>query len=139
VDVPGGPWEEAHATRRPTQAAWLHTAWALGSWLLLWVDFGPRTQAPAAVLSAQVVARVRPLPRLLTEGGKAYTAARLQVGGVGYRPRRRGTVGRTPPPRLVAPQTLFYAQGVKVRDQAGPRGEVRRRVVCGGPRRGRQP
>src|SRR5260370_21523468 len=49
----------------------VHTAWALGHWLLLWVDGGPRPQEQAAVLVAQVVARVRfigpgPMPYAMT-------------------------------------------------------------------------
>jgi hypothetical protein len=52
-----------------------------------------------------------------------------------YRRRRRGKVGRKPTPRLVAPKDLFYAQVVKVRNQAGHVVEVSRRVVFGGPRR----
>jgi IS1 family transposase len=107
----------------------------MGSWFLLWVDFGSRTQDTAAALIAQVVARARQLPLFLTDGWKAYPAALLQVVGVVYRPRRRGKVGRKPKPRLVAPQTLFYAQVVKVRNKAGHMVEVRRRVVYGGPRR----
>src|SRR6266498_4063466 len=111
----------------------------MGSWVLLWVDFGPRTQDTAAVLIAQVVARVRQLPLFLMDGWKAYTAALLQVVGVVDRPRRREKVGRKPKPRLVAPNTLFYAPVVKVRNKAGHRVEVRRRVVFGGPRRCRKP
>ena len=94
-----------------------------------------RTQAQAAALVAQVVARVREVPIFLTDGWKAYSAALLQVLGVVYRRRRRGKVGRKPKPRLVAPNNLFYAQVVKVRNQAGQVVEVRRRVVFGGPRR----
>ena len=71
VEGAGVPWDEAHATRRPQQVEWIHTALAMGSWLLLWVDFGPRTQGTAATLSAQVVARTRQLPLLLTDGWKA--------------------------------------------------------------------
>jgi len=41
---------------------WIHTALAMGSWFLLWVDCGPRTQEHAAGLIAQVVARTRQLP-----------------------------------------------------------------------------
>src|SRR3954451_12859196 len=107
----------------------------MGSGFLLWVDCGPRTQDTAAALIAQGVARARQLPLCLPEGWKAYTAALLQGVGVVYRPRRRGKVGRKPKPRLVAPQTLFYAQVVKVRNKAGHMVEVRRRVVYGGPRR----
>ena len=44
-------------------------------------------------------------------------------------------MGRKPKPRLVAPTNLFYAQVVKVRNQAGQVVDVRRRVICGGPRR----
>jgi hypothetical protein len=74
--------DEAHAKLRPRQVAWSHTALAMGSWFLLWVDVGPRTQEQAAALVAQVVARGRELPMLLTEGWKAYSAALLQVVGM---------------------------------------------------------
>ena len=135
VDVPGVQLDEAPSKLRPKQVEWVHTALAMGSWFLLWVDFGPRTQDTAAVLMAPVIARTQALPLLLTDGWKAYTAALLQVVGVVYRPRRRGKVGRKPKPRLVAPKNLFYAQVVKVRDKAGHVVEVSRRVVFGGPRR----
>src|SRR5262245_12369449 len=107
----------------------------MGSWFLLWVGFGPRTQDTAATLIAQAVARVQTLPLFLTDGWKAYPAALLQVGGVGYRCRRRGHVGRKPTPRLGAPKDLFSAQVVKVLDKTGHVVEVSRRVSCGGPRR----
>ena len=42
----------------------MHTALAMGSWFLLWVDFGPRTQDTAATLIAQVVARAQAAPPL---------------------------------------------------------------------------
>jgi IS1 family transposase len=135
VAVEGVQLDEAHSKLRPTQVEWVHTALAMGSWFLLWVDFGPRTQDTAATLIAQVVARAQQLPLFLTDGWKAYTAALLQVVGVVYRPRRRGHVGRKPKPRLVAPKTLFYAQVVKVRNKAGQVVEVSRRVVHGGPHR----
>jgi IS1 family transposase len=135
VAVEGGQWDEAHATLRPKQVEWVHTAWAMGRWFLLWVDFGPRTQDTAAPLIAQVVARAQQLPLLLTEGWKAYTAAWLQVVGVVDRPRRRGHGGRKPKPRLVAPKTLLDAQVVKSRNTAGQVVEVSRRVVHGGPHR----
>jgi IS1 family transposase len=135
VDVPGVQLDEAHSKLRPRQVAWIHTALAMGSWFLLWVDVGPRTQEQAAALVAQVVARGRALPIFLTDGWKAYSAALLQVVGIVYRRRRRGKVGRKPKPRLVAPKQLFYAQVVKVRNPAGQVVEVSRRVVFGGPRR----
>jgi transposase-like protein len=135
VDVTGVQMDEAHSKLRRRRAEWLHTALAMGSWFLLWVDFGPRTQDTAATLIAQVVARVQTLPLFLTDGWKAYPAALLQVVGVVYRRRRRGNVGRKPKPRLVAPKDLFYAQVVKVRDKTGHVVEVSRRVVFGGPRR----
>ena len=69
VAVEGGQWDEAHAKLCPKQVEWVHTA--LGSWFLLWVALGPRTQATAAVLSAQVIARTPALPLLLTDGWKA--------------------------------------------------------------------
>jgi hypothetical protein len=138
LEVQGVQLDEAHATLRPPQVAWVHTALAMGSWFLLGVDFGPRPQATAAALSAQVIARTQQVPLFLTDGWKAYTAALLQVVGVVYRPRRRGKVGRKPKPRLVAPQALFYAQVVKVRNTAGHVVEVSRRVIFGGPRRFRK-
>jgi IS1 family transposase/transposase-like protein len=138
VDVGGVQLDEAHSKLRPHQVAWIHTALAMGRWFLLWVDIGPRTQEQAAALVAQVVARVREVPLWLTDGWKAYSAALLQVLGGVYRRRRRGKVGRKPNPRLVAPKNLFYAQVVKVRNQAGQVVEVRRRVVFGGPRRFRK-
>jgi hypothetical protein len=107
----------------------------MGSWFLLWVDVGPRTQERASALIAQVIARTQAVPLFLTDGWKAYPAALLQVLGVVYRRRRRGNVGRQPKPRLVAPTNLFYAQVVKVRNQAGQVVDVRRRVIFGGPRR----
>ena len=133
--VQGVQWDEAHTKLRPTQVEWVHTALAMGRWFLLWVDVGPRTQETAAVLIAQVIARPRALPLFLTDGWQASTAALLQVVGVVYRRRRRGTVGRKPKPRLVAPKALFYAHVVKVRTTAGQVVEVSRRVVVGGPRR----
>jgi hypothetical protein len=135
VDVPGVQVEEAHATRRPRQVAWIQTALAMGRGFLLWGDVGPRTQEQAAALGAQVVARGRDLPIFLTDGWKASSAALLQVVGILSRRRRRGQVGRTPKPRLVVPKQLLYAQVVKVRHPAGQVVEVSRRVAVGGPRR----
>ena len=48
-------------------------------------------------------------------------------------------MGRQPPPRLVAPPTLFDAQVVQVRTTAGQVVEGSRRVGGGGPRRFGQP
>jgi IS1 family transposase len=79
VDVPGVQLDEAHAKLRPRRVEWIHTALAMGSWFLLWVDFGPRTQDTAAALIAQVVARAQEVPLFLTDGWKAYPAALLQV------------------------------------------------------------
>src|SRR4029453_13345436 len=135
VEVKGGQMDEAHSKLRRRRVGWIHTALAMGSWFLLWGDFGPRPQDKRATFIPQVVARVRALPLFLTDGWKAYPAALLQVVGVVYRPRRRGKVGRKPKPRLVAPKDLFYAQVVKVRDKTGHVVEVSRRVVFGGPRR----
>jgi hypothetical protein len=135
VNVQGVHLDEAHSKLRPGRVEWSHTALAMGSWFWLWVDFAPRTQHVAARLIAQVVARVRVLLLFLTDGWKAYPAALLQVGGVVYRPRRCGKVGRKPKPQLVAPKDRLYAQVVKVRNQAGHIVEVKRRVVFGGPRR----
>ena len=126
--------DEAHSKLRPKQVEWVHTALAMGSWFLLWVDFGPRTQETAAALIAQVVARTQQLPLLLTDGWRAYTAALLRSWGrvsaaAAWEGRPQAEA------RLVAPPDLFYAQVVKVRNPAGHVVEVSRRVVFGGPRR----
>jgi len=81
VDVPGVQLDEAHAKLRPRRVVWIPTALAMGSWFLLWVDVGPRTQEMATTPSAQVVARTQAVPRFLTDGWKAYPAALLQVLG----------------------------------------------------------
>ena len=60
----------------------------------------------------------QPLPLVLTDGWRAYTAAVLQVVGV-VAPSASWKVGRQPKPRLAAPPALFYAQVVKVRNTAG--------------------
>jgi hypothetical protein len=135
LEVQGVQWAEAHSKLRPKQVEGVHTALAMGSWFLLWVDFGPRTQGTAAALVAQVVAHTQAFPLLLADGWKAYTAALLQIVGIVYRRRRRGKVGRKPKPQLVAPPTLFDAQVLKVRNTAGQVVEVSRRVLCGGPHR----
>ena len=133
--VAGVQLDEAYSKRRPGKVEWIHTALAMESLFIMWVAFGPRTIRTAAYLLAQVLARVRGLPMVLTDGWKAYRAALLQVVGCVYRPRRKGKVGRKPEPRLVAPPALFYAQVVKRRDKAGRLLEVSQRVIFGGPRR----
>ena len=135
VEVAGVQLDEAHSKRRPKQVEWIHTALAMGSLFILWVEFGPRTTATAARLIAQVVACLRGLPVFLTDGWKPYLTALLQVVGRVYHPRRKGKVGRYPHPRLVAPDGLFYAQVVKRRNQAGRLVAVTQRVIFGGPRR----
>jgi IS1 family transposase len=135
VEVEGVQLDEAHSKRRPKQVEWIHTALAMSSLFILWVEFGPRTTQTSARLIAQVVARLAGLPMWLTDGWKPYVAGLLQVLGQVYQPRRNGTVGRFPHPRLVAPDDLFYAQVVKVRNRAGHLVEVCQRVIFGGPRR----
>ena len=135
VEVDGVQLDEAHSKRRPGKVEWIHTALAMGSLFVLWVAFGPRNTETAACLIAQVVARLQSLPMFLTDCWKAYPKALVQVLGRLYRPRRKGKVGRKPKPRLVAPDRLFYAQVVKIRDSAGQVVEVTTKVVFGGPRR----
>jgi IS1 family transposase len=127
--------DEMHAKRRGPHVEWLHTAIAMSSRFVLWVHWGPRTQESAALLIAQVVARLCGLPVWLSDGWKAYPAALLQVLGQVYRRRRRGRRGRHPKPRLGPPRELFYGQVVKVRDGTGKLLRVVTRVVYGGPRR----
>lgn len=111
--------DEMHSKLRRRRVEWLHTALAMGSLFLLWVYWGPRTQESAALLIAQVVARLCGLPVWLSDGWKAYPAALLQVLGRVYRRHRRGRRGPHPKPRLGPPRDLFYGQVVKVRDRRG--------------------
>jgi hypothetical protein len=135
LQVEGVQLDEMHSQRRGPRVEWLHTAIAMRSRFLLWVHWGPRTQESAALLIAQVVARLGGLPVWLSDGWKAYPAALLQVLGRVYQRRRRGTRGRHPKPRLVPPRELFYGQVVKMRDARGKLLRVVSRVVYGGPRR----
>jgi IS1 family transposase len=127
--------DEMHSKRRGPHVEWLHTALSMDSRFVLWVHWGPRTQESAALLVAQVVARLCGLPVWLSDGWKAYPAALLQVLGKVYQRRRRGSRGRHPKPQLVPPKDLFYGQVVKVRDGRGTLLRVVSRVVYGGPRR----
>lgn len=133
--VEGVQLDEMHSKRRGPHVEWLHTAMAMRSRFILWVHWGPRTQESAALLIAQVVARLGGLPVWLSDGWKAYPAALLQVLGRISQRRRQGHRGRHPKPRVVPPSDLFYAQVVKVRDGAGKLLQVVSRVVYGGPRR----
>lgn len=135
LKVQGVQLDEAYSKLRKGVKEWIHTALAMGSLFLLWVEFGPRTQDTAARLIAQVVARLCCVPVFFTDGFKAYTQALIKVLGVIYRPRRKGTRGRKPNPRLVAPKDLFYAQVVKVKDQTGRTKDVFTKVIFGGKRR----
>jgi len=135
LEVSGVQLDEMHSKRRPGQVEWIHTALAIGSLFVLWVGFGERTTETASYLIAQVVARLRQVPIFLTDCWKAYPKALIRVLGRLYRPRRKGRVGRKPNPRLVAPDHLFYAQVVKIRDRAGRVVEVTSRVAFGGSRR----
>jgi hypothetical protein len=135
LEVKGVHVDERHSKRRGPRVEWRHTAIAMRSRLLLWVHWGPRTQESAALLIAQVVARLCSVPVWLSDGWKAYPAALLQVLGRVYQRCRRGTRGRHPKPRLVPPRELFYGQVVKVRDVTGNLLHVVSRVVYGGPRR----
>jgi IS1 family transposase len=127
--------DEMHSKRRGPHVEWLHTAIAMGSRFVLWVHWGPRTQESAALLIAQLVARLCGLPVWLSDGWKAYPAALLQVLGRVSQRHRRGRRGRHPKPCLVPPRELFYGQVVKVRNGTGKLLRVVSRVVYGGPRR----
>jgi hypothetical protein len=124
-----------HAKRRGPPVEWRQTAMALSSRVVRWVHGGPRTQENAALLMAQVVARWCGVPGWLSDGWKAYPAARLQVLGQVYRGRRRGRRGRHPQPRLGPPRARFSGQVVTVREGTGKRLRGVTRVVYGGPRR----
>jgi IS1 family transposase len=135
LDVAGVQLDEMHSKLRRQRAVWVLSALAIGSQFILWVVCGQRSPDNAARLVAQVVARLRCLPLFLTDGWKVYKQALLRVLGRVTRPRRRGSRGRHPKPRLVAPPDLFYGQVVKVRNSAGRLIQVSTRVIFGGPRR----
>jgi transposase-like protein len=127
--------DEMHSTRRGPPVEWRHTAIAMRRRVVRWGHWGPRTQERAALLMAQVVARLGGLPVWLSDGWNAYPAAFLPVLGQVYHRRRRGCRGRYPKPRLGPPRDLFYGQVVKGRDRQGKLLRVVSRVVYGGPRR----
>lgn len=135
VAVSGVQLDEMHSKLRPKKVEWLHSALAMESLFILWIGFGPRTIEMATSLIAQVVARLCNIPIFFTDGWKAYPTALILVLGQVFRPRRKGKRGRKPKSRLIAPDNLFYAQVVKVRDQTGNLVEVTTRVIFGGPRR----
>jgi hypothetical protein len=135
LEVKGVHVDEMPSKRRGPPVEWLHTAIAMSSRFLRWVHGGPRTQESAALLIAQVVARLCSVPVWLSDGWKAYPAALLQVLGRVDQRCRLGTRGRHPKPRLVPPRELFYGQVVKVREATGNLLHVVSRVVYGGPRR----
>ncbi|MCS6806505.1 MAG: hypothetical protein RMM98_15780 [Acidobacteriota bacterium] len=135
VEVAGVQRDEMHSKLRRHRAAWIFSALAMSSQFILWVVCGPRSPETAAHLIAQVVARLKSVPLFLTDGWKVYKPALLHVLERVYRRRRRGSRGRHPKPRLVAPENLFYGPVVKVRNQAGRVVKVTTRVVFGGPRR----
>jgi hypothetical protein len=135
LQVEGVQLDERHAKRRGPRVEWLPTAIAMRRRFLLGVHWGPRTQERAALLIAQVVARLGGLPVWLSDGWKADPAALLPVLGRVSQRRRRGTRGRHPKPRVVPPRALFYGQVVKMREARGQLLRVVSRVVYGGPRR----
>jgi hypothetical protein len=135
VKAEGVQVDEMHSKLRGGRKDWIFSALAMGSYFILWLVFGERSQENAALLVAQVVARGRGLPVFFSDGWKGYIGALLQVVGRVYHPRRQGKVGRKPKPRLVAPPHLFYGQVVKVREKGGRVVRVVTRVVWGGGRR----
>src|SRR5262245_4577573 len=95
-----------------------------GRWFLLWVAWGPRPQDTAATLMAQAVARMQTLPLFLTDGWKAYPAALLQVGGVGYRRAASWTRGAQAHTALGGTERPVLRASGESAGQDGPR--------CGG-------
>lgn len=75
LQVEGVQLDERHSKGRRRRVAWLHTAIALGRLVVRWVPWGPRTQATAAPLIAQVVARLHRLPVWLSDGWQADPTA----------------------------------------------------------------
>lgn len=63
VKAKGVQLDEAYSKLRKGVKEWIHTALAMGSLFLLWVEFGPRTQDVATRLVAQVVARLTDVPK----------------------------------------------------------------------------
>jgi hypothetical protein len=135
LQVAGVQLDELHSKRRGPRVEWLHSAIAMSRRCVLWVHWGPRTQERAALRIAPVVARRCGLPVWLSAGWRADPAALVQVLGRVSQRRRRGTRGRHPKPRLVAPRDLCYGQVVTGREAKGQLLRVVSRVVYGGPRR----
>jgi hypothetical protein len=106
--------------------------WGVGSSCGSTLARVPKTRRPRS--SRRSSRALRSYRSFFPTGGRPILRRCCKLWGV-YRPRRRGTVGRKPKPRLVAPKNLYYAQVVKVRDKAGHVVEVSRHVVFGGPRR----
>jgi hypothetical protein len=127
--------DERSSKRRGPQVEGRHTAIAMSRRFRLGVPWGPRTQEPADLLLAPVVARLWSGPVWLREGWKASPAACLQVLGRVDQRGRRGPRGRHPKPRVMPPRALFDGQVVKGREATGHLLHVVSRVVDGGPRR----
>lgn len=111
LQVEGAQLDEMHSTLRRHEVEWLHTA-RYGQFVHAVGPLGPRHQESAAILMAQVVARLGRVSVWLSDGWKAHLAALLQGLGQLYQCRRQGRRGPHPKPRLIPLQDLFYGQVV---------------------------
>lgn len=111
--------------------AWVWIAFAPACRLIVAFVVGPRSQASTNLLLERVAHVTEQRPSFFTSDQLAeYRTALLHVYGQWYQPARKGSCGRFPAPRRVAPPDLVYAQVVKQRE-AGRVVAVSHKVVFG--------
>ena len=97
-------------------------AWVWGAFAPVWrlgVAFviGNRTQQSAhGLLDRGLHVTDAPMPFFTRDPFPAYRRALLHAYGMWHQPPRQGHRGRYPPPPLIPPPGLWYAQVVKTRD-----------------------
>jgi len=107
--------EDEAIGRLERSSAWVWTAMAPDSKLLLVIDVGTRTLEMAQLVVHQVVRTLAPgcVPLFLTDGFKEYATAILAHFGQWIQPDRRQAKGPMPKPRWLPLPELLYAQVVK--------------------------
>lgn len=113
--------------------AWVWVAFAPVWRLILAFVVGKRTQESANLLLDRVKAITdEHIPFFTSDQLPAYQKALLNTYGIWVQPKRKGTRGRFPKPRLVPTPDLRYAQVVKVRN-GGRVTEVKTKIIFGPP------
>ena len=119
--------------KRRTKAAWIFTAVAVCSRLLLDISVGNRDAQHADSFVARVAARLKSLPLFSVDNWKAYYGAFLRIAHrvVQRRRRSRSQRGRRPLPVLAPRADLKVAVVNKVRNAAGRVVKVTRFALYG--------